>query len=1087
MLNQIINLQIQGTRQVSNQIRGVTNNLNNLAQAFNRSSNSQGRHQSQTRTSQQGLANIQAGLVQLSTWLLNANVRINNLFDNMTKRFIESESAVSQLKVTMGLAGESATDPMFTDRFREFGRFKETIDELAMSTEYTKKQVANAFTALVQSGRTGAEAMKMLDGTLRLATASGGQLDLGQAVDIATLTLGTLGGSVDEVDDNLNMLLKTSQKTKIGFKDLQQVLGGLRASYSKFAETSGVSREAELVALASATRAMGLSGAESAQKVDQFSRSLTGLIATTQTGELRKKHGKKVAGRFRLDRAQLLEFFGIADMSKHDIEDRLDKNFSELALAQDELVKRQFMNFNKTTEKYEAKSITELVNSLTRAYAKLYEKKGDASKAITQKALGTESAQFLLSALVKMGTDAGKKLGDVGKAFEELVATISKNNGELAKSQAEALQTLEKRIALVESAEDALSNTIFQHDVYANAILDTYKETLGATNKLMKNNETLASSISFIGRMMQFLTGVGTTLGFTLTAMATFSIALRYSINETGGAVRGLGGTLRAFSGMFLVPTMTVLMQMTGGIIVLGIAIVALMRYFSGAEGIGEGFKIVLEKIGDTARATGGIIQLAFSSLSGKKSLEELTNDFYRYRKKKIAIDRDLALHESGMKELTKEQYNAKKVLADDYFKHLKKINDELGIEGRKSLVKMELTGGRETVGMVARITDMVKNLASGLAIIGESAIQPIMFSLEAVFTGLKYAINAILLPVRALAYFFGLASDETSFMTGVLKVFGTILGVIISGYLLSGAWSLFTGALTAIGSRLISVTQAVANYAQRQHSMMNTTNQIVNVQRLNISTVDKLRLMYYQLTGQTHNYNQAMFQAIQRGIQYTRTQQQMINVGQGLMMGVTALGGAMTMLGDYTGDEATKSFGAWMTKIGMFGLMLPMILSGLGQFLTMLRAITVANLLLAGSTLLAWLPVLLLFGAIYTVYKLFSNTKPKKPDSGASAVPGQTSATSNIATPMGFASPTSSYLTPTTTADSYATPITGTDKAYASSYGPASTVNNNNQQVFNIKNINVNANNAQQFSESIGKQAKKTSRYEATSGISVS
>lgn len=1081
MLNQIINLQIQGTRQVSNQIRGVTNNLNNLAQAFNRSSQSQGRHQSQTRTSQQGLANIQAGLVQLSTWLLNANVRINNLFDNMTKRFIESETAMTQLKITMGLAGESASDPMFSARFQEFEDFRDRIDDLAMSTEYTKKQVANAFTALVQSGRTGTDAMKMLNSTLQLATASGGQLDLGQAVDIATLTLGTLGGSVDEVRDNLNMLLKTSQKTKIGFKDLQQVLGSLRASYSKFAETSGVSREAELVALASATRAMGLSGAESAQKVDQFSRSLTGLIATTQTGELRKKHGKKVMGRFKLNRAQLLEFFGIADMSKEKIREQLGKPFSDLALAQDELVKKQFTNFNKQTGKYEAKSITELVNSLTRAYAKLYERKGGIeSKAITQKALGTESAQFLLSALVKMGTDAGKELGDVGKAFEELVALISKNNGELAKSQQEALKTLEKRIELVASAEDRLSNTIFQHDVYANAILDTYKETLFATNKLMEKNTTLASSISFIGRMMQFLTGVGTTLGFTLTAMATFSIALRYSINETGGAIRGLGGTMRAFSGMFLAPTMTVLMQMTGGIIVLGIAVVALMRYFSGAEGIGEGFKIVLEKIGDTARATSGIIQLAFSSLSGKKSLEELTNDFYRYRKKKIAIDRDLALHESGQIKLSDSQYNLKKSQADNYFKHLKKINDELGIEGRKSLVKMELTGGRETVGIIARITEMIKNLARGLAIIGESAIQPIMFSLEAVFTGLQYAISAILTPIRALAYFFGLASDETSFMAEVLKVFGTILGVVISGYLLSGAWSLFTGALTAIGSKLISVTQAVANYTQRQHAMFLQTKHLKRAHSHELLIVDKLKLKYYELTGQTQKHEQAMTQAMSRSSNYYNMA---MNSVQKLSMGVTALGGAMTMLGDYTGNESVKSWGSWITQLGILGTMLPMLLSGLGQFVTMLRTIATANVVLAGVTLKAWLPVLLVFGLIYGIYKYFSNTKPKKPDFGASTVPGQASNTSNATTSMGLPTTATSYASATNTGGSYTEPMVGASGTYASSPAPASTVNNNNQQIINVKTMNVNGNNAQQVANSIAKQAKKTSTYNS-SGI---
>jgi len=1090
-LTQAINLQIQGTRQVSNQIRGVTSAIDNLTQAFNRSSQSQTRHQSQTRTSQQGLANIQAGLVQLSTWLLNANVRINNLFDNMTKRFIESESAVSQLKVTMGLAGESATDPMFTDRFRQFDQFKETIDELAMSTEYTKKQVANAFTSLVQSGRTGEEAMKMLNSTLQLATASGGQLDLGQAIDVATLTLGTLGGSVDEVDDNLNMLLKTSQKTKIGFKDLQQVLGGLRASYSRFAETSGVSREAELVALASASRAMGLSGAESAQKVDQFSRSILGLVGVASKGQLRALKGMKVEGRFSMKRESLLQFFGVQSMSKNEIEKQLGQSFNNVSLARDAFVKSQLMSFDKKTGKFEQKSISQLMETLVSRYAVLKKAQGAEADAIAKQAFGTESAQFMLQAIVKLAEQSGKKIGEAGKAFQELVALISKNNGELAKSQEEALSTLEKRIALVASAEDTLSNTIFEHDIYANAVLDTYKEMLGATNKLMKNNDTLASSVSFIGRTMQFLTGVGTTLGFTLTAMATFSIALQYSMNQAKGAVKGLGGTMRAFGAIFLKPTLTVLGQVTTGVFMLGLGVVALMRYFSGAEGIGEGFKIVLEKIGDTARATGGIIQLAFSSLSDKRSVAQMLSHYYYLRDEKAKLDAKIMQNPYDSK--------AERMFSETYDKQLREYNKILGVEGRKSLIKMELEGGERTVTTIGRIVDMIKKLAKGFAIIGESAIQPIMFTLEYTFTALYYALNTILTPVRALAEYFGMASDEASFMNGVLKTFGTILGVVISGYLLSGAFGIFRTTLRTLRDKFVSVATSANDFALKTHTLDQTSRRFINV-TLNkeITYLDRLKLKFYALTGQTQKHGDAVHQM---GQKYATTTTSMSNLNsqiiskQNLIQGsiglLGALGGAFSLAGSVMENEFLTSLGNNMMMLSGFLALVPMIVNGIKTIIGAIRALSASFAMSGFFMASAWLPVLLVIGAIYGLYKLFSSFKPKPPiDLGAERVPAQVKPSASMGLPKGATNfggiyAGSDYINRGDSA--YSPTMAGGARGMASSYGPASTVNNNNQQVFNIKNMNVNANNAQQFSESIGKQAKKTSRYEATSGISVS
>jgi len=1077
-LTQVINLRIQGTRQVSNDIRSVTNAIDRLTTAFNRSSNSQKSHQKQTKTSQQGLSNIQAGLVQLSTWLLNANVRINNLFDNMTKRFVESETAVNQLKITMGLAGESASDPMFMARFAEFDRFKSKIDELAMTTEYTKKEVADAFTDLVQSGRKGTEAMAMLHSTLQLATASGGKLDLGKAVNIATLTLGTLGGSVEDVRDNLNMLLKTSQKTKIGFKDLEQVLGGLRASYSKFSETKGVSREAELMALASATRFMGLSGAEAAQKVDQFSRSITGLIATTQVGKLRKQHGKKVAGRFKLNRAMLLEFFGLPSMSKKVINDSLGTKFKDINLAQDEYIKRQFSNFDENTKKYESKSITQLVTSLTKAYAKVYKQRGGAdAKAIAQKALGTESAQFLLSALVKAGQDAGKELDNVSDAFKELVALISENKGELVKAQTDALKTLAKRLELVKSAEDALSNTIFKHDIYANAVLDTYKEMVGSTNLLMKNNKGLASSVSFIGRTMQVLTGIGTTLGFTLTAMATFSIALNHSLNTVKGTVKGLGGTLGAFTTIFLKPTMLVMGQMVGGIALLSLGIIALMRHFSGAKGIGEGFSIVLEKIGRSARAIGGLIQLAFSDLAADKSLVQLTNKFYKLRD---------SIHELRVKESTEGLYGYEAQNLERQTKELVEINKVLGKTGRKALKEMELVkGGNESIQFLASVGDKIKAIANGFSIIGEAALQPVMLTIGYIFEGLGLVLNLVLSPFRALAWLFGFASDEASVMAGVLRTVGYVLGTILSVYLMSKTWGLFVGVLGGIRNKIASVAQGVGNYSRQLQANKPIQTSLTNDKNVYITVLDRLKLKYLQLTGQTNAHRSALLRLRQQTKTNTLELTNMAHIGGGAL---AALGGAFSMAGMAFENETAQMVGNNIILAGSFVSMLPTIVGVFGKIFSALKLFNIAMLKTAVLTIIAWSPVILLFGVIAGLIYMITKAKPSKVKGSKRSVSpvedmqGMDELTRiqlgnrgmgtylSPATPYAPNAP-SAYTAPTQAPYAYPTPMSGTQ-----------TVVNN----YNIRNQNIKANNPDELATQTQKQSRRGNSlgYNNMSGV---
>lgn len=1067
-LTQSINLQIQGQREVANAIRGVTQSMERLAGSFDRGNRSQKRHNQTSEETAQGLFNIQSGLVQLSTWLLNTNVKINNMFDNMTRRFTESETAMAQLKVTMGLAGQSAADPMFSARFSEFDMFKERIDELALTTEYTKKQVADAFTSLVQSGRTGTEAMKMLNSTLQLATASGGQLNLAGAIDVATLTIGTLGGGVEEVDQNLNMLLRTSQKTKIGFKDLQQVLSSLRASYSKFNETSGVSREAEIMALAAAARTMGLSAANSGEKVDQFSRSLLGLMSTVSKGELRQLKGMKSAGRFSMKRESLLQFFGVGQMSKEQINDALETNFKDVELARDEFVKRQIMTFDKQTGKYEQKSVSQLIKTLVGAYDTLVKKEGDKAKSTAKAAFGTESAQFMLDAIVQMSKRAGKGVGESAKVFSDLIADISKNMSDLSKAQQEVLKTLAKRIALVESAEDSLSNTIFQHDVYANAVLDTYRETISATDTLMKNNKSLAVATSFLGRVLQVLTGFGTSFGFMLVATATFSMALKGAMGKTSVAAAGLGTTLRAFSREYLLPTISVLYRLTGGIAVLSIGIVALMRYFSGAEGIGEGFKIVLEKISDAARTTGALIQFAFSPKLAKKDLSTLINDYYKYKEQKKSIDRELYLHSKGLLALSKGEINARMKLQDELTNKMVDLNNVLGLPGREILDKMGvLKGGRETVNLLGEVLQSIKNLANGFMIIGESAIIPIMATLGLVFNTLKITVGVLLVPIRILANLFGFASDEGSALRYVLEFVGTALGVVISYLMVTKSISLFVAGLTGVANGFRSLVGGVQNYISSAATMQQRLNSNQQAWNMQIPAVDRVRLEYLKLTNQTQAYNSEITRLrTQTGTVTTAMNNMGTNISNvfasttGRIGGATAaLGGFVSVVGMAFGSEKAQEYG---NNILIFGSLLMGLQPIINGVTALWARFTLASTLSGVSFWATWGPILLalgvVFGGIYALTKLMGKSSTKK-----EAVPKKptTANLNTLATPMasGMVMPSANNGSSSvyTQGGQMVSPTAmASNNTVATIASPSQNVNNDYSKTINIRQVNM-------------------------------
>lgn len=1026
-LRQMIKLQITGTQQIVSSIQGVEKSFDKYAKALQRTTKSQKKNKNSMRKlSDQGIANMQAGLVQLSTYLLNMNVKINNVFENMTKRFTDAEDAMTQLRITMGLTNLEARTASEKDGLSSlvtsYDKFEGVIDRVAATTEYSKKEVANAFTSLIQSGRSAEEAMSMLRPVLQLTTASAGQLGLAEAVDIATLTIGTLGGKVEDVRGNLNMLLRTTQKTKIGFKDLQHTLGSLRAGFSKFAKPtkqSGETRESQLMALASIVRETGLGHAEAGQKVDQFSKSLSGLGSALMKNELRTFLGKGGKGRFSQKRSALLLMFGIDPNA--DFRKPMKELFKKNSITKDEALDLMLQSkLGKVKDgKVQRLDLGQTLDTLTREYAKLVAGKGK-KKAddFIKAAMGQDAAVFVLNAIAQKSTKVLKNVNqegakvfytaaEAGQAFRSVSKELAKDVKDLENAEKEAMKTLSYKMKVLTGAQDALSNSIFKHDAYAQAGVETYKEMIVASTTLMNNNEGLATSLGFMGRMMQLLTGFGTNMGFMLVASATFSMGLKHAQDLTGRSTKSLGGTMRAFHTAFLSPTLLVVRQLAGGFFLLGLLVVSTMRYISGAQvGIGKGFSDVLNTVTQSAKALGGFINLAFHKDYQNKSVRSLRDDFVTLTKKSqgLRVELETAAPNS-------ERYK-------DLETRLKAVNSELGplqkalgASGEKGLRAL---GDSSIAKSLAGLVDVLRSLGNALYIVFESAIKPVMAGIESIFFVLGQAFKGIFFVFKMFAEFLGYTTTETGFLSESLKVLGYFIGTVFTGFMMFKSLKILVGVLGGLKNMFVSAGTGIGkwnNNVKRSTSYLNTNKSELHA---NATALEKLNLKYTAATGQTKKLGDQVAILNERS---TNSKSKLATMAGNLgkVAGkAAAFGGGLASIGmlvSMAGPEY-ESMGNGIMQVGMALSLLIGLWPAIAGFFALLKSTSIVT----GLTMLAafW-PVYLAIAAIAAIgaglYYAFSDDEETPKTEGGSV---STAGIANAVAPMaGAAASTTSMPSP--------------------------------------------------------------------------
>lgn len=913
-LTQVLNLQVMGTDRMVAAIRQVERSQRRYSESLLRTSANQDRaRRSGRKLSDQGLANIQAGLVQLSTYLLNMNVKINNVFDSMQKGFGKTETAMNLLKSTMGLAGEKDAKALET-----FTQAEASINQLAMTTEYTKAEIAGAFQTMKQDGLSLNDTLGVIGDTLQFATASGGILSLEEAAKITTLTFKTLGGDTKAMGKNLNSLYKVTTDTGLGFDGIREALSGLRIGAQSFAKSE--LREATINTFIAALMEGGESAANAGLKFKNFGGSildmynnLTSLDRKLQeTGKLSKRANLKNLAIQRLTGASDLK---IGELNKHfkkkykSVEDALKKNYAGVMQVRNRYAISQLFTRDEKTGKLALKSAEDFGTDLLNKYRDIAKKKNVvAAQATLKQAFGTDAGSQTIKALDLF-------LKKRGTSLKEYAKGVNQDLGELDKAQADALKTLEKRIKLSESAEDALSEAIFKHDVYARAGLDTYTELVKATGTLMKNNESLASTTSFLGRSLQLLTGVGTNLGFMLTAAATFSIALKHAQTNVAGTTKSLGSTMRAFGKMFLAPTLTVVIQLAGGLFILGVMVVATMKYFSEAETMGEGFRVVLDKIKASAKALGGMFQLMFDKRMSGKRLADFIKENNRLRLS--YEDQQIALMqaEQGLGKNSQEYKDAASKLAD-LNKQLEKQNSLLTISGREGLEALsDKYDMKKTSYALASGLDMLRDIFTGFGRIAEGMIVPVMASLTIVFTLLKGVVGAILIPFKILAFIFTGASDEASLLSHSLRIVGFALGMLISGFLIFKTFTFFTSMITLIGTKFKGMRAAVESTSTSLNKMNVAIKSHDLSAKRQLTLLEKLKLRYQALRGQVDNYNRSVIQSKSASQSFTEQKNKLagaLSSGAGAAMG---LAGGLLLIGEGMKNFSDES--SWIYGVG--------------------------------------------------------------------------------------------------------------------------------------------------------------------------
>ena len=156
-------------------------------------------------------ANLTADLIKKGVQeLVDSIKKISTATIEVGKNF---ESGMSQVAATMGITTEQIAAGS-----RDFEMLSKAAKDAGKSTQYSASQSAEALNYLALAGYDATKACETLPKVLNLAAAGG--MELGAASDLVTDSMAALGMEVSELDNYIDEMAKTSQKSNTSVAQL---------------------------------------------------------------------------------------------------------------------------------------------------------------------------------------------------------------------------------------------------------------------------------------------------------------------------------------------------------------------------------------------------------------------------------------------------------------------------------------------------------------------------------------------------------------------------------------------------------------------------------------------------------------------------------------------------------------------------------------------------------------------------------------------------------------------------------------------------------------------------------------------------
>ena len=848
---------------VVNHVSRLERGLNSMNRQLNANSAAMSRNaRSAKKFSDQGLANIQAGLVQLSTYMMLFNQRLDDMFDKATNRFAGVDEALTQLRITMGMTGERSIDMLRgmtpkDETLSQYDLVTERMADLAKSTQFTNQELVKASDEFARTGRTARESIILTDLARQLSAASAGAIDLAGAVTMVNNSIFAFGGDVDRVSTSLDRMVKASQTLNMGLPDVREGFKSLGGALSNLSNQSG-DADAFFLMMLAGFKSLGKSPRESAQAIKSSLQSTLTVFSRVDKAFLKARNNiSEALSVFKGARVMrnegrnaLLTMLGLTGDANAQVEKRAQDLAAKYKiavsaplreLARESLAREMLAG---PEGKLDPRSFVKLLES---ARKNLEKTSGTETEVMSRlsKAFGSQALPTFMKALKSVSKDSD----EFGRKMDGLINSY----GTLQNAADESLKSLSSKLKLAESAEDALSIAIMREDVAAKGALGTYTKLVNATSDFLSNNQKAAQSVAALGRSLQFLTEIGTHLGFALVAMATFSIGASYAFKGTSMAALSLGRIMAGFYSIFLAPTLAILLKMAGAAALLSLAFVGLVRRLTGARSVSEGMIKVFDTLNDKISIFQGFLGLYNKNI--KMTTEDMeaqvktSEEIARLEQKRLVITEKLkrgGLQASEVDRL-RTSYTTLTDQIADLDNQRQSFLKAFGVESLGAFKNLDEYSRKKVVDTAQQLANIVRIVSSFV----EGVIEPLGVALEYSFSIVGAVAKIILSPLTFLLRIFGLIDSESNllaqtfgFMFGLFLAFKFVVSGVIGGltFLATKLGGIFTGAL-----RVRQSIMALNTEMNKERLLLSRTSYISSQAEV---TARKKSAAYFVLTG---------------------------------------------------------------------------------------------------------------------------------------------------------------------------------------------------------------------------------------------